>query len=209
MSTLDNCVAVPNEISPISGQPGRFEVSGLRDSLPDSFFVNLESDTVAALDYLLFDSNRMAQTRFANAPENLTYGSSFDPGAAAATDEMNILLRRLAGTTPLLVRKMRINVTSGQLFEGTVTLYTGSIGGNVDSQVLDTNAAVIPSNNQGAVLDFFFPDNFVIDGFIGIGISLPITGTVQTYSITFEVAGIAMRYEMESPNQSICDIAQK
>lgn len=203
---MSNQCGTPAGIKPISTAPGAYQVSESSLRLPDSFSVNFVSDTILALEYLFFDGNRQAQTRLANAPGNFTYGGSFDPAAAAAADEVNILLRRLTGGTPMILDRMRITVTTQQLFEGTITLYTGSLGGAVNAQILDNNAAVRPENNQGNILDFYFPENFVLDGFIGIGISLPITTTVQNYTASFFISGIANTYRMERPSKSVCDV---
>ena len=198
--------ATAERINPIKGLPGKFEVIPPLPVLNNSFYVNLISSIALPLEYLLFDGNKIAQMQLANAPEDLVYGSSFDPAAIATGTQLNELLARLSGSSPMILKKMRVTVTSQQLFQGTITVYTGNIGGTVSRDVLDNNAAVNPSNNQGNVLDFELGDIFVLDGFIGIGILLPVTLAVQTYSITFEISGVPQGYTMQSPCISACDV---
>ena len=201
----DTCATVKS-IKPIPGQLGAFEVQPPMGNLPNSFYVNFESQIGSTSEYLFFDGNKIAKLRLAAAPLAFTFGASQDPTAAAVGTELETLLGRMTGTTPMILKKMRITVNTQQLFEGTITVYTGSISGNVDTHVLDVNAAVNPGNNQGNVLDFYMPDNFVIDGFIGIGILLPATIAVQTYTATFEITGMASTYTMRSPCLDACEV---
>ena len=203
---MQNTCASAKLITPVPGQLGQFDVYPPLGELPNSFFINFESDTIAQFQYLFFDGNEIAAMSITNAIQNFTYGASADPTAAAVGGPVNQFYRRLTGSTPMILKSMRIVVTSGEQFEGTITQYTSSISGDVASKAMDITAAINPANNQRNVLDFFMPENFILDGFVGFGILLPITTAVQTYTATFEISGIADRYTMESPCRSACDI---